>query len=372
MDEKLLQLAENIVDYSLKTHAGENCLIWGAADARELLYALGEQCRARGAYPIYIFYDDELVRQALLALAAGQELEEIPALMAQQYYHLLDHADSFVAIRSKLKDNPFEGVPPQAVTAWQKHLGAIFARFTSETKWVVFDWPTQLQADKLGMGYEEFYAYVMALSAMDYAGMNRAAQPLKALLEKTDRVHIKGAGTDLRFSIKDINVIIGTAENSYIDGEVYTAPVKDSIEGQITYTIPSLYMGQTFERICFQFEHGRIVRATCEKGDPQALNHILDTDEGSRYIGEFALGINPLVTKPMNDIHYDEKMITSFHLTPGNSYTDAPNGNSSAIHWDLVCDQSPRYGGGEIWFDGLLVKKDGRFLPDDLQGLYDV
>ena len=196
--------------------------------------------------------------------------------------------------------------------------------------------------------------------------------PLKKLLEKTDRVFIKGEGTDLRFSIKGINVIMGTAENSYIDGEVYTAPVRDSLGGKITYTIPSLYMGQTFEKISFEFEKGRIVKAECEKGDVEALNNILDTDEGSRYIGEFALGINPLVTKPMNDIHYDEKMITSFHLTPGNSYKDAPNGNNSAIHWDLVCDQSPEFGGGEIWFDDVLIKKDGKFLGEDLQDLYKV
>ena len=176
MDNTLLHLADNIVNYSLQTRAGEKCLIWGAADSRELLYAIGEKCREKGAFPVYLFYDDELLRSSLLSLKDEAEMAEITDIIAQPYYRLLDHTDAFVAIRSKLKDNPFEGVDPRAVTAWQKHLGTIFARFTGEKKWVVFDWPTQLQADKLGMGYEDFYAYVMRLSAMDYARMNLAAR----------------------------------------------------------------------------------------------------------------------------------------------------------------------------------------------------
>ncbi len=373
MDKVLTKLADNMINYSLKLSKGEKCVIWASPDAMPLLKALGEECRKKCAYPIYLLHDDELVLESLKSLSdIDENSDKILTLITQHYHHLFDEVDAFIAIRSKHADNPYEGLTEKILVEWQKQSGRIFARFTNELKWVVFDWPTQLQADKAKMTYDEFYDFVMRVSSMNYAAMHKAALPLKELLDSTDRVQIKGEGTDLSFSIKGINTIIGTAENSYIDGEVYTAPVKESIDGYITYSIPSIYLGHTFEKIRFEFKQGKIIKASCKNGSNEMLNRILDTDEGARYIGEFALGINTEVKLPMNDIHYDEKMATSFHLTPGNCYDSAPNGNKSSIHWDLVCDQSPTYGGGEIWFDDVLVKKDGVFVLPQLKQLNEI
>ena len=152
------------------------------------------------------------------------------------------------------------------------------------------------------------------------------------------------------------------------DGEVYTAPVKDSINGTLTYNTPAVFQGFTFENISFRFENGKIVEATAN--DTERINEVLNTDEGARYIGEFAIGVNPYILKPMKDTLFDEKIMGSFHFTPGNCYEEeAPNGNSSAIHWDLVCIQTPEYGGGEIYFDDVLIRKDGRFVVKELECL---
>ena len=186
-------------------------------------------------------------------------------------------------------------------------------------------------------------------------------------MNRTDKVRIVGEGTDLTFSIKDIPAIPCAGEMNIPDGEVYTAPVKDSVNGVLRYTAPSLYQGFTFENITLTFENGKIVKAT--SNDTERINSIFDTDEGARYIGEFAIGVNPYITTPMKDILFDEKIMGSFHFTPGNSYDDAPNGNKSSIHWDLVCIQTPEYGGGEIYFDDVLIRKDGLFVVDELKCL---
>ncbi len=197
--------------------------------------------------------------------------------------------------------------------------------------------------------------------------MSRAMDPLVALMERTDKVHLKGPGTDLTFSIKGMNAIKCDGERNIPDGEVYTAPIRDSINGTLSYNTPSLVAGFRFENIRFTFEHGKIVDAVAN--DTQRINQYLDTDEGGRYIGEFSLGVNPNIHTPMCDTLFDEKIAGSIHFTPGNAYDEADNGNRSAIHWDLVLIQTPEYGGGEIYFDDVLIRKDGRFVIPELEGL---
>jgi len=197
--------------------------------------------------------------------------------------------------------------------------------------------------------------------------MDDAMTPLVTLMEKTDRVRIIGPGTDLTFSIKNIPAIKCSGLRNIPDGEVYTAPVKTSINGSLTYNTPAVYQGVTYENIHLEFSQGKIVKATANQ--TEKINKVLDTDEGARYIGEFAIGLNPHISIPMKDTLFDEKIKGSFHFTPGNAYDHAFNGNKSAIHWDLVCIQTPEYGGGEIWFDDVLIRKDGIFVIPELQGL---
>src|SRR3989442_12228368 len=186
-------------------------------------------------------------------------------------------------------------------------------------------------------------------------------------MDRTDAVRITGPGTDLTFRIKGIGAVPCEGRRNLPDGECFTAPVRDSVNGTLRINTPSLYLGTTYENLNFTFEGGRIVKAA---GAPQdRLEKLLDSDEGARYVGEFSLGFNPYVLQPMKDTLFDEKIAGSFHFTPGQAYTIADNGNRSQIHWDLVVIQRPEYGGGEGWFDDERGRKDGRFVAPELEGL---
>jgi aminopeptidase len=237
----------------------------------------------------------------------------------------------------------------------------------NDTKWVVLRWPTPAMAQQAGMSTEKFEDFYFDVCTLDYARMIPGMKALKSLMDATDRVQIKGPGTDLRFSIKGIGSRECGGERNIPDGEVFSCPVKDSVEGVIQYNAPTVYLGTSFDSIRLVFKQGRIVEAT--SNNTKRLNEILDSDAGSRYIGEFAIGFNPHIREPMRDILFDEKIAGSFHFTPGQAYEGVGNGNKSQVHWDMVCIQRPEYGGGEIWFDGKLIRKDGIFVPKSLNKL---
>ena len=236
-----------------------------------------------------------------------------------------------------------------------------------KTRWVILRYPNAAMAQLAGMSVEKFEDFYFQVCNLDYSKMNAAMEALTGYMERTDNVRITGPGTDLSFSIRGIPAIPCAGNMNIPDGEVYTAPVRESVNGTITYNAPSLYNGFTYDNICLEFENGRIVKAAAN--DTERINEVFDTDQGARYIGEFAIGVNPYILEPMKDILFDEKIQGSIHFTPGNCYQEAPNGNESAIHWDLVLIQRPEYGGGEIYFDDVLVRKDGRFVVQELECL---
>jgi aminopeptidase len=237
-----------------------------------------------------------------------------------------------------------------------------------KTRWVVLRWPTSAMAQLAEMSTEAFEDFYFNVCTLDYAKMSRAMEPLRDLMQRTDQVRLKGPGdTDLRFSIRGIPAIMCDGRLNIPDGEVFTAPVRDSIEGVIQFNCPTMYRGVTHADVRLQFTRGRIVSAT--SSNTAKLNEVLDSDEGARYCGEFAIAFNPYCVKAMKDILFDEKIAGSIHLTPGSCYDEAPNGNKSDIHWDLVLRQTPEAGGGEMWFDGQLMRKDGRFVVPELAGL---
>jgi len=235
------------------------------------------------------------------------------------------------------------------------------------TKWVVLRWPTPSMAQLAGMSTEAFEDFYFDVCTLNYRKMQPGMKALKRLMERTNRVEIKAPGTDLTFSIKGIPAVICGGDRNIPDGEVFTAPVKDSVEGQVTFNAPSIYQGTAFDGVRLKFKGGKIIDAS--SNETKKLNKILDSDEGARYVGEFSLGFNPRVFQPMRDILFDEKIAGSFHFTPGQAYEEADNGNRSQVHWDLVSIQRPDYGGGEIHFDDKLIRKNGEFLPKQLRSL---
>jgi aminopeptidase len=360
-DPRLEALAGSLLDHSLKIQRGEKVLIEGETGSADLMIALVEAAYDRGAVPFVEYGDPRLRRSWLLEarreqmdLRVGWEMQKVGDIDAALFIMAGDNA-------SELADVPTGNMEAHRLA------GEPLMDLYLTKKWVLLRFPTPAAAQAAGMSTEAFEDFCLAVCGLDYARMDQAMDPLVELMSRTDRVRITAPETDLTFSIKGIPVLKAAGINNIPDGEVYTAPVRDSVEGTILFNTPSLEEGITFERVRLTFKAGRVVAA--DANEPARLRGMLDTDEGSRYLGEFALGLNPMIQKAMKDTLFDEKIRGSLHLALGRAYDDADNGNRSSVHWDLVLLQEPEWGGGEVYFDEVLVRKDGRFVLAQLEGL---
>ncbi len=364
MDERIKILARNLVNYSCKIQSGEKVLISvEGASVMDLAECLIAEVYAAGGYPFIELGASNLTRRILLGAK-----EEQMALMNDLSLYKIKHMDAFISVRASENMAELSDVPGEAMQAYMRIMRPALDARVNGTKWVVLRYANNAMAQKAFMSKEAFTNYYFDVCNLDYGKMDQTMEALKVLMDKTDQVRITGPGTDLTFSIKGLQAVKCAGEMNIPDGEIYTAPVKDSVNGVLTYNTPSDYQGFIFRDVRFEFQHGRIVKATCN--DNERIARILDTDEGARYIGEFALGVNPYILEPMMDTLFDEKIAGSFHFTPGAAYRgEADNSNRSAIHWDLVAIQRPEYGGGEIYFDGVKIREDGRFVLESLAGL---
>ena len=366
LDPRMQRLAELLVRHSMRVQPGEKVLIEAYDIPTDMTVALIKAVAAVGGQPLVSTYQQPVLR-ALYQAASADQMQLIGAVERQR----MEGVQCYIGMRGSHNTSEMSDVPREKMDLYERHWwNHVHSQVrVPKTKWVVLRWPSPAMAQSAGMSTEAFEDYYFNVCAgVDYDAMQRAMEPLEALMRRTDQVHIKGPGTDLRFSIKGIGVVPCFGERNIPDGEIYTCPVKTSVEGYITYNCETLYRGTLFTNVHFAFDQGKIVKA--EAGANTAkLNEILDSDEGARYLGEWSFGVNPYISNPMRDTLFDEKIAGSFHLTPGQCYKEASNGNDSQIHWDIVCRQDPAVGGGEIWFDGVLIRKDGRFVLPELQGL---
>ncbi len=360
-DPRVQKLANTLVNHSIKAKEGENILIYASIKAKPLIVALFEELRAVKANPYIDLTDDDLTRQLYLS-QTDKSLQTRYEWFEQQ----LNDIDGYISIRAIESDYTNADVSSQVMDYRKKFQPLQKIRLGK--KWVGLQFPTEGSAHKAKMSYSDYIDYMLNVMNVDYQKMEEDFGPLKKLMEKTDRVRLVSPGTDLRFSIKDINVVPCAGEFNIPDGEIFTAPVKDSVNGTITYNTPSPYRGIVFHDVSLTFEHGKIVKCS-SSNDQELLEEIFNTDKGARYVGEFAIGVNAMITTPMTNTLFDEKIAGSIHFTPGMAYDDAPNGNDSAIHWDLVLIQTKEYGGGELYFDDVLIRKDGLFVIDELKPL---
>lgn len=362
-DEKLKKLSRVLIDHSLQVKSGDNVSISFPMDAKELVEVLIRDISSKGANCYLNIYDSSL--SALIGQTMNESRIEVLKKIRETEVSCYD---KFIQITYNYNDYEDKNRNQDVFKKMKKSLHDINQIRVNERDWVLLNYPSNLDAFQNKMTYEEFYNFAMDVMTVDYKKMKEDLTILKELMERTDKVRIVGNGTDLEFSIKGLPAIICSGEKNIPDGEVYTAPVKDSVNGTITYNTPSPYDGNIYHDVRLTFKDGRIVDATCSDDDI-ALNRIFDTDGGSRFVGEFSLGLNPKILHPMGDILYDEKIKGSIHFTPGCCYDDCNNGNKSTVHWDLVLIQRKEYGGGEIYFDDVLIRKDGEFVLDSLKHL---
>jgi aminopeptidase len=362
LDSRFETLAAGLTGFSTSLAKGERVLIDAFDVPDAMVIALVRAARARGALPYVQLHRARVTRELMLGATEAQYAPHAGVELMR-----MESMDAYIALRGS--DNIFESsdVPADKVRVVSKAMKPVLDHRVNETKWVVLRWPTSAMAQQAGMSTEAFEDFYFRVCTLDYARMAPGMKALKALMDKTDQVWIKGPGTDLRFSIRGIGSRECGGQRNIPDGEVFSCPVKDSVEGVIQYNAPTVYLGTSFDNIRLVFKKGRIVEAT--SSNTKRLNEILDSDEGARFIGEFAIGFNPHILQPMRDILFDEKIAGSFHFTPGQAYEGVGNGNKSQVHWDMVCIQRPDYGGGEIWFDGKLIRKDGLFVPKSLHKL---
>jgi len=365
MDERIKKLAYNLVHHSCRLQKGEKVLIQcNGIHPAPLVKAIIKEVYQTEALPFLQIMTNSLERELLLG-ATKEQLE----LMAKADASLMAEMDAFIGVRGE--DNLCEqyDVPSEKLDLYNRFYNVPVHHDirVPKTKWVVLRYPTNSMAQSAKSSLEEFEDFFFDVCNLDYSKMDKAMDSLVTRLNKTDRVRLIAKDTDISFSIKDIPAVKCAGKCNIPDGEIYTAPVKTSVNGVITYNTPSEYNGFTFENVTLTFKDGKII--ACDGNDKERLEKIFQSDEGACYVGEFAIGVNPYVTKPMNNILFDEKIAGSIHFTPGNCYDEASNGNHSTIHWDLVLIMTPEYGGGEIWFDDVLIRKDGLFILPDLEVL---
>ena len=364
-DTRIEKLAKNLLHHSVELKQDEKILIEIIGmDAIPLGKELIKQAENMGALPFFNIIDYEVMREMLL----NASTEQIK-LYAKHDLQRMQDMDCYIGIRASTNTAELNGISKEKMEIYNKYytLPVHLEERVKNTKWCILRYPNSSMAQMSNMSTEEFEDFYFNVCTLDYDKMSKAMDNLVELMNKAKNVHILGNGTDLRFSIEGIPAEKYMGTFNIPDGEVATAPVKTSVNGYITYNTETRYNGILFNNIRFEFENGKIIKATSNK--TKELNEILDTDEGSRYIGEFALGLNPYIERPIGDTLFDEKIKGSFHFTPGDSLEESDNGNRSSIHWDIVNIQTPEYGGGEIYFDDVLVRKDGKFVLEELKPL---
>ena len=361
-DPRFAKLAKLLVEYSTALKKGDRILLDMIDVPDEFTVELIRAARSRGAMPFVETRHTRVGRELLL------ETNETHAKLARDIEMFrMRKMQAYIAIRGSHNASENADVPSRQMTLYSRIIRPVLNYRVNKTRWCVLRWPSPSMAQAAGMSTESFEDLYFHVCTMDYRKMARAMVPLERRMKRADRVQLKAPGTDLAFSIKNIGAKRCKGDRNIPDGEVFSCPVRNSVNGTIQFNTPTLYSGTRFENVRLEFRDGKIVKATANH--TRRLNEILDTDPGARYIGEFSLGFNPYILNPMCDILFDEKIAGSLHFTPGQAYEECDNGNRSAVHWDMVLIQRPEWGGGEVWFDGELIRKDGRFLPKDLKPL---
>ncbi len=362
-DPRIDSLAKQLVGYSIDLKKGEKVLLDLYDVPDSIGIALIREVRRKSALPFVRIHQSRISRELLMGATEDQYKVSSKLLLSE-----MKDMDAYIAVRGSHNISETSDVAQKNMQVAMKQMRPVIDYRVKKTKWCVLRWPTASMAQQASMSTEAFEDFYFKVCLLDYKALVPSMNALKRLMESTDKVHIVGPGTDLKFSIKGIPAVVCGGNYNIPDGEVFTAPVKTSVEGVLTHNAPTIYQGIAFDSIKLEFKEGKIIKADAGNKTKE-LNRILDTDPGARYIGEFALGFHPVIREPMRDILFDEKIAGSFHFTPGQAYEIADNGNQSQIHWDMVNIQRKDYGGGEIYFDGKLIRKNGIFLPKNLEKL---
>ena len=362
--ERIKKLSNIIVNHSIKVKENDKILItYMSNDADYFIKCLVQDILKNKGIPTIKYTNPEI--DELININLNNKIIENKKNILQ---FEVEEYDSFIQIHSNLSDYFGSKTDNKLSNKLKETLKPYKDILVNKKHWVLLNYPSIIDAYKAKMSYEEFFNFSLDVMTAPYDKMYEEMLPLKKLMEKTDKVRITGKNTDISFSIKGLPAIICSGESNIPDGEVFTAPVKDSVNGTITYNTPSPYNGYVYHNVSLTFKDGKIIECHASN-DEEKLKELFETDDGSKYVGEFSFGLNPKIKEPMGDILFDEKIAGSIHFTPGAAYDECDNGNKSNIHFDMVLIQRKDYGGGEVYFDDVLIRKDGKFVLDELKDL---
>lgn len=372
-DPRTAQLARLIIQYSTRIRKGDRVLLYGETAAEPFLRSLFQEVLRAGGHPHVLVnlsgwttltgFDEDF-----LELADEDQLDH-PATFYELAY---DTFDSRIRIYSQSNTRALSGVDGAKLAQRRRALAGILRTqmrrsAAGEFRWMTTLFPTHAYAQDAEMSLDAFDDFVYRACHVDGSAADPVAywntvqaeqQAIADALNGHDRVSVRGEHVDLTLSMKDRIFINAAGEHNMPDGEVFTGPVEDSVNGWVRFAFPAVYQGSEVEGVELRFESGRVVDAKAEKNQAFLLR-MLDTDPGARYLGEFAFGLNYGIDRHIKNILFDEKIGGTMHLALGAGYPDTGNNNQSAIHWDLICDMR---GGSEVTVDGQRVYRDGRFV----------
>jgi aminopeptidase len=367
MDIRLLNFAKILIDHSTHVGSGDRVAITTTTTAEPLVRALYALVLDRGGHP-HVLFDLDGQDELLFSHAREDQLDFVPLFHKIAF----EEFDVLIKIRAEINTRALGSVDPQRQARRQKAMFSLIQaqleRGADKTlRWVSTLYPTNAYAMESGMGFNEYQDFVFSAMHADegtpdpvahWQGVEKEQQRIIDLIQGGDRVELKGPNVDLSLSIKDRVFMNACGEHNMPDGEIYTGPVEDSANGWVRYTYPAMYHGRIVEGIELKFEGGKVVQASAKENEDYLLK-MLDTDAGSRYIGEFAIGTNFEIDRFTKSILFDEKIGGTFHMALGAGYPETGSQNKSDIHWDMICDLRED---SQIKVDGEVVYKNGEFV----------
>ncbi len=364
-DPRIEKLAQLIVNYSVAVRAGDKVAISSTTLAQPLLKEVYKEVLRAGGHPYVAAAVPEL-DEIFFKYASQKQLTHVPKPLEL----IMETYDVRISIIAESNTRSLANVDPSKMVLQQQARSGIMRTFmrrsaAGQLRWTVAPFPTNALAQDGDMGlleYEDFVYQACMPDMTDPIGywkdFSRRQQAIVDWLKDKKVIHVKGPETDLSLSVEDRPFQNCDGHFNIPDGEIFTGPVEDSVEGHVYFSYPAIYGGREVDGVRLQFEKGKVVKATAVKNE-EYLRKTIGTDEGASSVGEFAIGTNEGIQKFTREILFDEKIGGSFHMALGAGYPETGSRNESAIHWDMICDLRS---GGEITADGELLYKNGKFV----------
>lgn len=366
-DLRLQKFAQIVVDHSTQVQPGDCVVITATTAAEPVVRVVYELVLQRGGYP-HVLLDLAGEDEAYFAHATDSQLDYVSVLKQTAY----EQFDVLVKIRSDVNTRALSNVPAERLARRQKALSRLIEAqmrrgAQGSLRWLSTLFPTPAYAMEAEMGFQEYQDFFFRACHADedtpdpvayWQGIEREQAHIVQRFAGHERVLMRGPNVDLALSIQGRTFLNSCARHNLPDGEIYTGPVEESLQGWVRYTYPAIYQGRVVEGIELNFDKGRVVKASARKNEDLLLR-MLETDPGARYVGEFAIGTNFEIDRFTHSILLDEKIGGSFHMALGAGYPETGSRNKSAIHWDMICDMRQD---AEISVDGETVYRNGKFV----------